>query len=393
MAGAVQLTAKASALATKGRPWFFGDDLADGAPEDGDLVRVLSERGRDLGLGFFSQHSKLKLRLCGPWPGSEAPPTEAEFFRVRLADAIARRDGLRGERSGVRLVHGEADGLPGLVVDQYAGCAVMQVTASGIERHRDEITPLIIELTGATSVLARNDVQVRRLEGLQLGVTWLHGDPVEEVEIEEDGLLHCVRPAAGHKTGFYLDQRLARRRVRELAAGRRVLDLFSYQAAFALAALAGGASGALAVDQSADAVEFGARAAERNGLSGLITRQGNAFDVLRELRAGDDRFDLIVVDPPAFAKSKREKRGAQRGYRDLNRNAIRLLAPGGLLVTCSCSHHVSGPEFEDVLRQSSSGLPFRVLMKQRIMAGEDHPAWVGLPESEYLKVRVLQRQA
>ena len=392
MAGSVRLSGNASALATKGRPWFFGDDLVGRAPEDGTLVRVLSERGRDLGLGFYSEHSKLKLRLCGPWLDSEAPPAEDEFLRRRLAEAIERRAGLRGPRAGVRLVHGEADGLPGVVVDQYGTCAVLQVSAAAAERHIDSIVALLVELAGAESVLARNDVQVRRLEGLQLGVRWLHGDPVEEVEIEENGLVHVVRPAAGHKTGFYLDQRPARQRVREHAAGRRVLDLFSYQGGFALAALAGGASEAIAVDQSAEALELAQRVAERNDLSGLTVRRENVFDALRELRAADEFFDLIIVDPPAFAKSRREQRAALRGYRDLNRNALRALAPGGLLVTCSCSYHVSGAEFEDVLRQGTAGLPFRVLMRERIGAGEDHPAWLGLPESEYLKVRVLERQ-
>lgn len=392
MASVVRLSAKASALATKGRPWFFADDLEQGSPADGALVAVQSDRGRDLGLGFYSAHSKLKLRLCGMWTGGEGLPSAEEFFGRRLRDAVARRASLRGPRAGVRLVHGEADGLPGLVVDQYAECAVMQVTAAAVERHCDLITALVVELAGAQRVLLRNDVQVRRLEGLPSMVRWSHGDPVPEVEFEEDGLVHVARPEAGHKTGFYLDQRPARRRVRELAAGRRVLDLFCYQGAFAQAALAGGASSAVVVDQSADAVKLALDGAARNGFGGVEARGGNAFDVLRELRAAEEMFDLVVVDPPAFAKSKREKRGAQRGYRDLNRNALRTLAPGGLLVTCSCSHHVSGPEFEDVLRQASAGLPFRVLVRERISAGEDHPAWLGLPESEYLKVRVLERQ-
>lgn len=387
---AVRLSARASKLASKGRPWFFADDLEDG-PEDAGLVRVLSHRGNDLGLGFHSSHGKLRLRLCGVWPGGAAPAVD-EFFERRLTEAVGRRAERRGPRVGVRLVHGETDGLPGLVVDQYADCLVLQVTTVTAERHVDTIVATLVELTGATSVVARNDVQVRRLEGLVQEVRLLHGTRVDEVEIEEHGLVHPVRPFTGHKTGFYLDQSLARRRVQQLAADRDVLDLFCYQGAFALAALSGGARGALAVDQSAEAIELACRAAERNGLAGLAAQQGSAFDVLRELRASDRQFGLVVVDPPAFAKSRREKSGGLRGYRDLNRNALRLLTPGGLLVTCSCSFHVSGPEFEDVLRQSSAGLPFRVVLRERIMAGPDHPVWLGLPESEYLKVCVLQRQ-
>lgn len=386
----VRLSKRASQLARKGRPWFFADDLDGALPEAAGLVRVATDRGRDLGLAFYSAQSKIRVRLCGTWPGDGVPLPE-EFYRQRLEAAVAERAALRAPSAGLRLVHGEADGLPGLVVDQYADCLVVQVTAAAVEQSYDCIVPALVEITEARCVVARNDVAVRKLEGLPLEVQLLHGRRVEEVEIDENGLRYPVRLLDGQKTGMYLDQRRARARVRELAAGRSALDLFSYQGGFSLSALAGGATQVLAVDQSQPALDLAQRAAEANGLRGLQVRKGNAFDVLRDLRTAGSQFGLVVVDPPAFAKSRREVTGALRGYRDLNRNALRLLAPGGILVTCSCSHHLTGPKFEEVLRQAATELPFRVYLDERIGAGSDHPVWVHLPESEYLKVCVLRR--
>jgi 23S rRNA (cytosine1962-C5)-methyltransferase len=386
----VALGEKASRLAARGQAWFYADDLDRVDAEHGTLVRVRSERGRDLGLGFYSDRSKLRLRLCGTWPGTEVPTPE-QFFARRLRDAVARRENLFGPRAGVRLVHGEADGVPGLVVDRYADCLVVQATVAAIERRLDALVPALVDLLEPRAVVARHDVAARRFDDLPLEVRLLHGRRVEEVEIEEHGVVHRVALMTGHKTGFYLDQRPARALCRALADGRDVLDLFGYQGGFALAALSGGARSALCIDQSADALARATAAAQRNGLAGLETLAANAFDALRELRHGPRRFDLIVVDPPAFAKSRRELPGARRGYRDLNRAALRLLRPGGWLLTCTCSHHVTAPMFEDVLRQAAAGLPFRVLLRQRLSAGPDHPVWLSLPESEYLKVLLLQR--
>ena len=385
-----RLTERASRLARKGHPWFFRDDLEKVEAENGVLVRVEDFRGRDLGLGFYGSRARNCLRLCGSWSGEGVPGRE-EFFRQRLTAAVQRRGSRLGPKSGVRLVHGEADGVPGLVVDAYGTSLVLQATTAAVDRSLDAIVPVLVERAGAEMVLARHDLAVRRLEGLPEEVALLHGRRIEEVEIEEHGVVHRVRLFAGQKTGFYLDQRQARGIAQELASGRRVLDLFAYQGAFGLAALAGGAVSALAVDQSADALGLAEEAARRNGLAGLEVLRGNGFRVLRRLRDEGRDFDLVVLDPPAFAKSRREVSGAQRGYRDLNRNALRLLAPGGTLITCSCSHHLIPPMFEDILRQSAAGLPFRIVLRQRIMAGPDHPVWISLPESEYLKILVLER--
>ncbi len=388
----VRLSHRASRLASKGHPWFFADDLAANDAEHGTLVRVVDAKGRDLGIGFHSKRSRIRLRLCGRWEG-DGVPDAGEFFAERLGQAVERRKrlGLLEARSGARLVHADADGLPGLVVDRYADALVLQVTSAFVESCYDCMVPYLVEKTGADSVWARNDVVHRDREGLPREVRLVQGRRKEIVEIEEHGVVHEIDLLGGHKTGFYLDQRLARSRIMELSRDRSVLDLFSYQGAFALAALSGGATGAIAVDQSREALQRACESASRNDLDGLETERANAFDRLREFRKEERTFDLIVVDPPPFARRRSERSGALRGYRDLNRNALRLLAPGGHLLACSCSHHVSLPMFEAVLRQGAAGLPFPVSLVDRIPAGSDHPVWLSLPESEYLKAVLLQR--
>lgn len=385
----VQLTPKASGFARRGRPWLFRDDVHAGSTEPARLVRVLDENGRDLGLGITGS-SKLALRMCGPWPAGDVPGREA-FFAARLDAAIQSRAGRLGPDDGARIVHAESDWLPGLVVDRYGDVLVVQVTSTFVEQSLDAIVPFLVDRLGAASAVLRNDVPTRKREGLEQAIDIVHGTRKAEVTIVEGGVQHTVRPLTGHKTGFYLDQRPARALVQSLAKGRRVLDLFAYQGGFSLQALRGGASSALAVDQSAAALEQARGDAAKNQLDGLETQEANVFDLVRTLRDKNERFDLIVLDPPAFAKSRRETPGAERGYRDLNRAALRLLSPNGFLVTCSCSHHIDGPRFEELVRQAAAGLPFRVAMRQRLGAGEDHPVVISHPESEYLKVLLMQR--
>jgi len=386
----VRLCARASGFLRRGQPWFFADDLLAGSALPPRLVRVRDEEGRDLGLGVTGA-GKLALRSCGPWPG-EGVPSREDFFRARLTAAIDARAPLLGPEDGVRLVHGEGDRLPGLVVDRYGPVLVLQATSAFVEASLDAIVPFLVERTGATSVVARNDVAVRKHEGLAEEVRLLHGVRPADPIVVEGGVRHVARPFEGHKTGFYLDQRPARALVASLAKGKRVLDLFAYQGAFSLAALAGGAVSALAVDQSEPALATASAAATSNRLSGLATHCGDVFDFLRAQRERNERFDLIVLDPPAFAKSRREVEGAERGYRDLNRQALRLLAPHGFLLTCTCSHHITSLRFEEVVRQAAAGLPFQVLLRQRLGAGPDHPVPITHLESEYLKVLLLQRQ-
>lgn len=385
----VKLSPKASGFARRGRPWLFRDDVVSGEVSPPRLVRVVDENERDLGLGITGS-SKLALRMCGPWPGLDVPD-RATFFHTRLAAAIEARAGSLSPDHGVRIVHAESDWLPGLIVDKYGDVLVLQVTSSYVQASLDAIVPYLADKLGASSVVARNDVATRKQESLPQDSEILHGTRRLDVAIVEGTVTHTVRPLTGHKTGFYLDQRPARALVQGLAKGRRVLDLFCYQGGFSLHALRGGATSALAVDQSEEALAQAQHDANQNQLQGLETRCGNVFDVVRELRDQNQQFDLIVLDPPAFAKSRRETPGAERGYRDLNRVALRLLAPNGLLVTCSCSHHIDGPRFEELVRQAAAGLPFQVALRQRLSAGSDHPVLITHPESEYLKVLLMQR--
>ena len=385
----VQLSAKASGFARRGQPWFYEDDFAAGEAAPARLVRVVDENGRDLGLGITST-GKLALRLCGPWPGDEVPDRQT-FFHARLSAAIAQRARWLGPHYGARLVHAESDWLPGLVIDRYGAVVVLQATSAFVEQSLDAIVPFVAEHVRAECVLARNDVPARKHEQLPEEIRLLHGRRIEEVTVVEHGVRHTVRPFTGHKTGFYLDQRPARALVQQLARGQAVLDLFCYQGGFSLAALVGGAVSAVGVDQSEEALALAGSGARDNGVKGFLPVHANAFDFLREARSRGESYGLVVLDPPAFAKSRRELSGAERGYRDLNRQALRLLAPGGFLVTCTCSHHMTLPRFEEVVRQATAGLPFRVVLRQRLGAGEDHPVLVSHPESEYLKVLLLQR--
>jgi len=385
----LQLHERAAGFARRGQAWFYADDVAAGEVLPPRLVRVRDEGGRDLGLGFTGP-GRLALRRAGPWPDGAVPDREA-FFAARLQAAMEARAGALGPQDGVRLVHGEGDWLPGLVVDRYGPVLVLQVTSAAVEGMLDAIVPFLVERLAAETVIARHDLASRKHEGLPLEVRLLHGRRSETAAIVEDGLRHTVRPFAGHKTGFYLDQRPARGLVRSLAKGRTVLDLFCYQGAFSLAALAGGAVSAVAVDESEAALASANEAAKANGLTGLTTHAGNVFDFLRAQRDGKQEYGLIVLDPPAFAKSRREVEGAERGYRDLNRQALRLLARDGFLVTCTCSHHLSWERFEEMVRQAAAGLPFRVVLRQRLGAGPDHPTAITHVESEYLKVLLLQR--
>lgn len=387
----VRLTEKASQLAAKGHPWFYRDDL-QGSVESrhGALVRVASHGGHDLGLAFCSARSRLALRRCGAWPGESVPSAE-EFFHARLEAAWAQRAHFTEQPRGVRIVHGDADWLPGLVVDQYGSCLVLQSSTAMVEHSLSHIVPWLKARADAESILARNDIAVRRREDLPEEVRLLEGRRVESTWIQEHGIRHRVQLYTGQKTGFYLDQRPARKWVMEHAEGRRTLDLFCYQGGFSMAALRGGATEAVAVDQSEAALTEVLQAAKANELPPPTTECADVFDWVRAARNREERFDLIVLDPPAFARSRRERDGALRGYRDLNRQALRLLAPGGYLLTCSCSHHVSASLFEGVLRQAAADLVFPVMMRGRVAAGEDHPVWVSLPETEYLKVVLLQR--
>jgi 23S rRNA (cytosine1962-C5)-methyltransferase len=379
-----------------GHPWIYADDVHAAEAEAGELVRVLAPDQSPLGWALYSSKSRIALRLVTR--GAEEPGPD--LWRARAAAAVAHRRalGLLGARDACRLVGGDADGFPGLVVDRYADALVLQSGCQGSDRFRDEWLAALEEALEhafgrrPASVLDRSDSATRLHEELEKRVEWLRGERAEPVLVEEPAragrpaLCYEVSLTEGHKTGHYLDQRENRAEAAALAVGARVLDAFSYDGLFGIRAALSGAREVLCLDQSEDALERALRNAERNGVAGKVRiAKANAMHDLRARAEAGERYDLVVVDPPAFARSRREVEGALRGYRELNRRALALLEHEGVLVSASCSHNVGRGEFLDALAFASldAGRSARIFRSSG--AAPDHPVLATLPESEYLK--------
>jgi 23S rRNA (cytosine1962-C5)-methyltransferase len=371
-----------------GHPWIYRSDVrevVDGSP--GAVVRVLGARDKLLGHAFFSDQSQIVLRMLSR--GDVA--VDRGFWRARLAAAIECRTALRLDATAYRLVHGEADLLPSLIVDRYGDVLVLQTLSQGMDRLIPTVVALLVELTGATGVLARNDPKVRLLEGLEQKVEVLYGDVPPSIAVREGPVSYDVDPWHGQKTGLFLDQRENREAAAQYARGR-VLDGFSYNGGFALR-LAGAASEVEALDSSADAVARIAQNAQKNGLANVRAREANVFDELRRLERENARFDTIVLDPPAFAKNKASIPKALAGYKEINLRALRLLNPGGYLVTCSCSYNVDEAMFGQVLYEASIDSHTAVAVVEKRMQARDHPVLLGVPETYYLKCFILRKLA
>jgi 23S rRNA (cytosine1962-C5)-methyltransferase len=377
--------------ARRRHPWVFSRALAGRPPGAAEEVEVRSASRAFLGRGFASPRSSIAARL---WRFDEGP-LDAAYVRGLVESAARLRDRfLPPETDGYRLVHAEGDGLPGLVVDRYANVLVLQATTAGTEASRPLWLPALRALFPAASILQRNDVASRHGEELPLEDELLAGAPPPgRVPFLERGMTFLADLSGGQKTGFFLDQRENRHLVRGLAASRSVLNLFSYSGAFGVAALAGGASRVTHVDVSGSALSLARENHAANGqdLSLVETVEADAFDDLRARVARSERWDVVVTDPPAFAKKTLDVDRACRGYKDINRLALKLLAPGGLLLACSCSGPVSADLFQKVLFAASldAGVPARIL--ERRGAGPDHPVSIDCPETEYLKAFLLAR--
>ncbi len=374
--------------------WVFSGAVAQvqGAPADGDTVRVVDAGGNFLAWGAYSAGSQICVRV---WSWQAGQSIDAAFFRARLQQALAARQalGLEGQSNAMRLVHGESDGLPGLIVDRYADTLAAQFLSSGAERWREALADLLLELTGARGIYERSDVDVRRLEGLAERRGPLRGSPAERLQILENGLQWWVDVAGGHKTGYYLDQRDNRARLRSLAAGREVLDCFSYTGGFAVSALAGGAASVLAVDSSAEALALGRENLALNGLdAGRIDwLEGDVFQALRGLRDRGRSFDLIVLDPPKFAPTAAQAQQAARGYKDINLLAFKLLRPGGLLFTFSCSGGIDAGLFQKIVAGAALDAGVDAQIVDYLHQAADHPVSLHFPEGAYLKGLVVYR--
>jgi len=378
-------------------PWIFSGAIArvEGHPDPGGVVEVFDAQGAWLARGYFNDRSQIVVRLL-TWDREQA--VDAGFWRCRLAAAIAARSSLRSPLGGqtpperttaYRLAHAESDGLPGLIVDRYGDWLAVQFLTLGVEARRDMLLQNLVELLSPRGIVDRSDVAVRRQEGLSLRSGLARGEmPPPDLEIIEHGLSFPVGIAGGQKTGFYLDQRDNRRVVKAHAGGRRVLNAFSFTGAFGIYALAGGASHVTNVDASYEALK-GAEAAMRlNGFDPDLQSEGIAGDVFQVLRAFRDegrKFDLVILDPPKFAKGKSDLPAATRGYKDINLLGFKLLAPGGLLATFSCSGSVTPDLFQKVIFGASldAGRDAQILAK--LGHGPDHPILLSFPEGEYLK--------
>ena len=382
MSGA-RVTARGAERWVRGHPWIYRSDVTD-APAAPGLVRVHDPRGRFIGQALHSPASEIRLRLL---ERSDRPVDEG-WWRERLAQSAARRSGI--DATAVRLVHAEGDGLPSLVVDRYDRWFVVQLLSAGLETMRDPILAALRELFTPAGILLRHDAPVRRREGLPTEPELVHGEVPPEIEIREGAVRYLAAPWVGQKTGAFLDQRPNRLLAGALTRpGGRALDCFTYHGSFALH-LAGRAAGVLALDASREALDRAAANAALNGLGNIEWREADAFDALRALAREHQRFDTIVLDPPAFAKSRASVPGALRGYREINLRAMRCLAPGGVLVTASCSFHVRLPEFLAMLAEAAGDSGRQVVLRQVLRQGEDHPEVLTIPETGYLKGAVLE---
>jgi 23S rRNA (cytosine1962-C5)-methyltransferase len=383
--GRVVVSRKGEARVERGHPWVFRsdvlrhDELAPGA-----LVEVRGPKDRLLGFAFYSSRSEIRLRMISR---EEALPET--FLRDRLRAAVGWRATVAPEASACRLVHGEGDGLPSLIVDRYGEYLVVQTLSQATDRRKGEIVEALRTDLGPLGILARNDPKVRRLEGLEPEVELLHGSVPEAVEVREGEVVLTVDPWKGQKTGLFLDQRENHLLARSYVRGR-VLDGFTYDGGFALQ-VAPQASSVLAVDLSAEALARVRANAARNGLRNVETRDANVFDLLRELSDAGERFDAVILDPPAFAKSKGAVPRAVRGYKEINLRALKLLPPGGCLITCSCSYHVHEAEFEEILAEAARDAGATVTVVEKRRQARDHPVVLGVPETCYLKCFVLRR--
>jgi len=383
----VQISPRGEARLRRGHPWIYRSDVVTADASAGDVVRVVGPHQRPLGRALFSDRSQITLRLIS----RDDVEIDERFWAARLDAAIAFRDRLGIDASAWRLVHGEGDLLPSLIVDRYADVLVVQTLSQATDRLLPVFARLLMERTGARGVLERNDPRVRALEGLEARVSVVAGDVPEVVRVHEGPIEYDVDVRHGQKTGLFLDQRENRAAAAGYARGR-LLDAFSYHGGFALA-MAAACARVEALDVSAAAAAQIAANAAANRLPHVEAREANAFDELRRLEKAGARYDTVVLDPPAFAKNKAAVAKALAGYKEINLRALRLLEPGGVLVTCTCSYHVHDALFAEVVHEAAIDAGCQVSIVERRTQGRDHPVLLGVPETQYLTCLILRKLA
>jgi 23S rRNA (cytosine1962-C5)-methyltransferase len=370
---------------TLGHPWIYRSDVIERPAGDAGAVRVSDQRGKPIGIALWSPHSEISLRLLDHDPDATI---DAAWWHAALDRAIRRRHGLEHDTNAFRLVHGEGDGLPSLVVDRYDQWLVVQLMSAGLEAFRAPIVDALSTLLSPTGILARNDVSLRAKEGLGNDVELLHGTVPDEIEVHEHGVRYLAAPWRGQKTGAFLDQRENRALVGRVARGR-ALDCFSYHGSFALH-LAQRAESVIALDASAHALTRAEENFRRNGFTNGEFVEANAFEYLKAMERERAQFETIVLDPPAFAKTKPALGSALRGYKEINLRAMRLLAPGGLLFTASCSFHLSKPLFLEMLVEAAADSGRRIVLREIRGQPLDHPELLTVPETGYIKGALLE---
>ncbi|MGQ0561133.1 MAG: class I SAM-dependent rRNA methyltransferase [Gemmatimonadota bacterium] len=367
-----------------GHPWIYRSDVIGPPNAPAGAVSVMDDRGRSIGTALWSPTSQISLRMLT----SDDRAIDASFWRERIASAVEYREALAIDGNAYRVIHGEADGLPSLVVDRYGDHLVAQFLSAGLEHFRAEIVAALLERCQPKGLLARNDVAVRAHERLPLTTELLHGEVPEQIEVREADVRYLAAPWKGQKTGAFLDQRENRARAGRLARGR-TLDCFSYHGSFTMH-LAAHSEQVTAIDSSYEALERAEVNAQLNGFENVELIEANAFDYLRHQEAEGESYDLIVVDPPAFAKRRAAVKQALRGYKEINLRAMRLLTPGGYLCSFSCSFHVNAVMFREMLEDAAADSGRQMRWVETRGQALDHPEIVQIPESIYLKGAVLQ---
>lgn len=371
-----------------GHPWIYDNEIfkIEGSVMPGDIVNVLNHSRTFIGRGYINPNSKIQIRLLT----RVDEPIDREFFRRRIAEAWEYRKRFCDPAS-CRVIFGEADFLPGLVVDKFGEVLVIQTLALGIDQYKEMIVEILDELIEPIGIYERNDVPVRELEGLKQQTGFLKGEFDTTVQMEENGIRMYVDVAEGQKTGYFLDQKENRASIEPIVQGARVLDCFTHTGSFTLHALHYGATEVTAVDISEHAIEFVKKNVALNGFEGKVNYVvANAFDLLRDYEEQKEQFDVVILDPPAFCKSMNAVEGAKRGYKEINLRGLKIVKPGGFLVTASCSHYMFPETFTEVIMDAASDAGKQIRLVDFGYQGKDHPVLMSFRESLYLKFYIYQ---
>jgi len=367
-----------------GHLWVYRSDIRSAQAEPGSIVRVTDERGRFHGRAFYSDKSQIAVRLLT----RADVPIDRAFFAQRLRQAAAYRKIVVENTEAYRLVYGEADQIPSLIVDRYGDYLVIQTLSQATDRLKNTFVEILAELFAPKGILERNDPKVRLLEGLEQRVGTLHGEVPDEIVAKENGIAFAYDLAKGQKTGSFLDQRENHQAAWRYASGE-VLDCFSYQGGFALT-IAEKCEHVEVIDMAPAAVESGRRNQQLNSISNVHFREGNTFDILKEYDEADRQFQMVILDPPAFAKNRDSVEAAQRGYKEINLRALKILKPGGFLLTCSCSYHIQEALFLQIIAEAANDARRNVVVVERRTQAQDHPILLMMSETHYLKCLIFK---